>query len=85
MTTSERFVERWQKEGIRVHNNDYVVVGDYVQAIRDVKGRILKGKVLRVSELIIEPPGTEKGNAIKRLKFEGVEDEYNPQRFVKVD
>jgi hypothetical protein len=47
--------EKWKKEGIFVHGRETVCIGDTVEAIRNVKGVIVKGTRLIISNLLIFP------------------------------
>jgi len=75
--------ERIKAEGVKVHYNELAKIGDKVEAIAEVQGKMLKGSRLVISDIIIIPNANERG-FIKRLVFEGQEGEYNPQRFKKV-
>ena len=75
--------ERMKIEGVKVHYNEFAKIGDKVEAIAEVQGKMLKGTRLVISDIIITPNANERG-FLKRLVFEGQEGEYNPQRFKKV-
>jgi hypothetical protein len=76
--------ERFKEEGVRAHESKLVRVGDTVEAIRNVRnGEVPLGTRAKVIEIVIEPHDAKRGFA-KRIKIEGYEGEYNPQRFKKI-
>jgi hypothetical protein len=83
MTVYAGVPERFKTEGIFVHGRDRVVVGDEVEAIRNVLGVIQRGARLKICDLIVEPNVGRRG-FVKKLLFEEVDGEFNPQRFRKV-
>ncbi|MDE2311602.1 MAG: hypothetical protein KGJ93_00725 [Patescibacteria group bacterium] len=72
--------ERMRQEGIKVHYNQLAKIGDMVEAIAEVRGQMLKGTRLKIADIIIRLNGNERG-FLKRLVFENVPGEFNPQRF----
>ena len=75
--------QKWKEEGIFVHNRETVCIGDTVEAIRTVQGIIQKGTRLKIADLLVFPNWNDRGFK-KRLKFNGIDGEFNPQRFRKV-
>ncbi len=76
--------ERFRQEGVIAHYRELVRVGDIVEAICDVKnGEVPRGTQAKITEIIIEPNPNKRG-FLKRIRVEGFEGEYNPQRFKKV-
>ena len=75
--------ERMKAEGLKVHYNELAKIGDTVEALADVQGKIPKGTKLVVTDIIIIPNGNDRG-FVKQFVFEGVVGEFNPQRFKKI-
>jgi hypothetical protein len=78
------FPEKFKAEGIFVHGQERVKIGDFVEAVIDVeKGKIPKGTVLEIEDIAIEPRGNERGFD-KWLKFKGIYGNFNPRKFRKI-
>ncbi|MDD4319153.1 MAG: hypothetical protein PHW10_02415 [Candidatus Peribacteraceae bacterium] len=76
--------ERLMADGIFVHKQERVRVGDEVETLRTVAGCIVKGTRLRIAGILVEPRGNQRGFS-KRLQFEEFPGEdFNPKRFAKV-
>jgi hypothetical protein len=76
--------ERMIKEGVKVHYNQLVRIGESVEAIAEVADVIKKGDRCVVKDILIGPGNSERGFS-KRIVFEGIEGDFNPQRFKKVE
>ncbi len=72
--------ERMKLEGVKVDGNRLAKIGDFVVAIADLGKTIKKGQHLKVSDIIVEPKGNERGFE-KFLVFEGLDGDYNPRKF----
>ena len=75
--------ERMKLEGVKVHYKELAKIGDRVEAIAEVAGRIIKGSRLVISDILIEPNGEGRGFS-KRLVFENIDGDFNAKKFKKL-
>jgi hypothetical protein len=75
-------IEKILTNGVRVHGLEFVKPGDSVESLREI-GSIEKGTRLTVAQLIVDRAEEGEGYR-KRLEFEGVPGDFNPQRFKKI-
>jgi hypothetical protein len=79
-----RFPEQFRNEGVFAHGMVLVKIGDKVTGIVNIQGNeSLKGAELVIEDIIIEPKSEGRGFT-KRIKFMGIEGEYNPKNFKKL-
>jgi hypothetical protein len=77
--------ERFRQEVVRAHYSELVRAGDMVEAICNVgKGIILCGTRAKITEVVVTPNLNGKRGFTKRIRLEGFEGDFNPQRFKKV-
>jgi hypothetical protein len=77
--------ERFRQEGIKAHYSELVRTGDIVEAIRDIGGgEISRGMKAKIIEVVVTPNLNGKRGFTKRIRLEGFEGDFNPQRFKKV-
>src|SRR3989344_2940979 len=73
------FPENFRENGVFAHNQVLVKIGDRVQALVDVEGgQIPKGAELEIEDIVIEPKAEARGFS-KRIKFKGIEGDFNPK------
>ena len=78
------FPEKFKAEGIFVRGQEKVKIGDFVEATVDMeKGKIPKGTILEIEDVVVEPRGNERGFD-KWLKFKGIDGDFNPRKFHKI-
>ncbi len=77
--------DRFKTEWIFVYNRKKVVVGDSVEAMRNLKWTdIVKWTVYEVVDLLINPKPNIRWFS-KQLVLEWVDWEFNPKRFRKIE
>ena len=76
--------ERFREEGVFGHYKELIKIGDRVTAIVNIQGNEkLKGAQLIIADIIVDPKTDGKGFT-KRIKFLGIEGDYNPKNFKKL-
>lgn len=76
--------ERRRENGVRVHKLETVIIGDKVEAIRFVQGMISKGTRLKISDILVEPRGNQRGFEVRLVFSEFPGEDFNPKRFRKI-
>ena len=73
--------EKFKAEGIKGGDNILIKIDDSVIALRDMRGKICKGQIYKITDIFIEPRGNARGFS-KEIELEGFPAEgFNPYRF----
>lgn len=77
--------EKLREEGVKAHYSELARAGDLVEAICNVgDGIIPRGTRVKIIEMVVTPKLDGSRGFEKRIRVEGFEDNFNPQRFRKV-